>query len=79
MREAFGLSREPWFREELQALKSNGVFVCSAKSKLTVRTASAEERGKHLSGAVGVMPPSDEVLLFYLVEIDGDGRAKDVF
>jgi hypothetical protein len=71
-RQAMQIRKEPWLRDDLCSQKSNGVPLSIMTSKLTVRPANAEEaivfsQAKNETGA------SDDMLLAYLVELDGAG------
>jgi hypothetical protein len=46
--------------------------LCEAKSKLTVRVASQEEGAEHKNG-IDITGPSDDLMLIYLVALDGIG------
>lgn len=72
LREAFELCREDWLRADLTALNSNGVPLCGPASKLRARIATDPEISVFRDGAAAV-PPSDDILLVYLVELDGNG------
>ena len=69
-REAAELCREEWFRADLNALNSNGEPVCGIGSKLTARIANEVEKGVYLEAAKEAQA-SDDILLVYLVELDG--------
>jgi hypothetical protein len=71
-RQAMEIRKEHWLREELCSRKSNGIPLCKAKSKLSVRPADLDE-AIMFNQAASVATPSDEVLLAYLVELDGLG------
>jgi len=71
-REARELCKETWLRKDLCSLRSNGRPLCEAKSKLTVRVASQEEGAEHEKG-IDTAGPSDDLVLIYLVELDGIG------
>ena len=69
-KQAMEIRKEPWLREDLISQTSNGIPLCSAKSKLSVRPANVEE-AIMFNQAASVAKPSDEILLAYLVELDG--------
>jgi hypothetical protein len=69
-REAQGLCKEVWLRDDLDELMSDGVQVCKPAARLSTRPANAEETVVFTSIA-GVAEPSDELLLVYLIELDG--------
>ena len=64
------LCKESWLRDDLASLKSGGVPLYTAQSKLSVRPATAEEAAI-FSQASEVAKPSDDMVLAYLVELDG--------
>ena len=70
LREATQLCAEPWLRDDLIELKSNGVPLCSAESKLRARTSNAAEIAVHRD-ATRAPTSEDDILLTYLVKIDG--------
>jgi len=72
--EARELCKETWLREDLCSLRANGKPLCDAKSKLTVRVASQEECTEYEKG-IDATRPSSDLMLVYLVEIDGIGEA----
>jgi hypothetical protein len=67
-REAQQLCREPWLRADLNSLKSNG----GDGAKFSVRPATPEEAGVFHHGSAKTKP-SDDMMLVYLVELDGAG------
>lgn len=64
------LRKESWLRDDLASLKSGGVPLYTAESKLSVRPATAEEAAI-FNRASDVAKPSDDMVLAYLVELDG--------
>jgi hypothetical protein len=72
-REAQEICKEPWLRADLNSLKSNGVSLCSDGAKFSVRPATPEEAGVFRNGS-GETKPSDDMMLVYLVELDGAGQ-----
>jgi hypothetical protein len=70
LREAAELSKEEWLRADLNALSSNGVPLCRIGSKLKARTANEVEREVYREAVKEAMA-SDEIVLAYLVELDG--------
>jgi hypothetical protein len=73
VRQAMESRKEPWLRDDLTSQTSNGIPLCSAKSKVSVRPANVEE-AIMFKQAASVAKPSDEILLAYLVELDGVGQ-----
>ena len=72
LREAAELSKEEWLRDDLNALSSNGVPLCGMGSKLRARIANEPERLAYREAAQSAKA-SDDILLVYLVELDGVG------
>jgi hypothetical protein len=71
-REALGVRKELWLHDDLSSHTSNGIPLCSAKSKLTVRPANVQE-AITFTQAASEAKPSDDMLLAYLVDLDGIG------
>jgi len=59
-----------WLRDDLTSLKSRGVPLSNADAKLLVRPATAEETTVFRDAAEIAMPSGD-IVLVYLVELDG--------
>jgi hypothetical protein len=72
-REAQQICKEPWLFDDLAALKSNGVPLCTVVSKLSVRRATPGETTIFEQVAESATP-SDDMVLAYLVELDGVGK-----
>jgi hypothetical protein len=72
-KQAMEIRKEPWLRDDLTSQTSNGIPLCGAKSKLSVRPANVEE-AKVFNQAASVAKSSDEILLAYLIESDGAGQ-----
>jgi len=69
-REAQKLCQESWLHNDLSILTSGGVRLRTAKSKLSARPASPDEATVFALVANRVNP-SDDMVLAYLVELDG--------
>jgi hypothetical protein len=68
-RTAQQICKEPWLLDDLALLRSAGVPLFTAPSKLSVRLATAEEA--IIFGEAGrLAKPSDDTVLVYLVELD---------
>jgi hypothetical protein len=78
LREAAELSKEEWLRADLNTLSSNGAPLCGIGSKLKARAASEPERQIYREAAE-VAKASDDILLVYLVELDGIGNNDETF
>lgn len=70
MTEARGLCKEQWLREDLGALSSGGSTLCGVGAKLAVRRATEGESHVYREAEQSV-PASDDLVLAYLVELDG--------
>ena len=70
LREAAELGKEEWFRDELTTLISNGEPICGIGSKIKARGATEIERGRYREACQDALV-SDDLLLVYLVELDG--------
>jgi hypothetical protein len=64
MTEARELCKERWLRADLSSQKSNGIPLCDADSKLSVRRASAEE-ATLFGQAAGASNLSEDLVLAY--------------
>jgi hypothetical protein len=69
-REAQSLCKESWLREDLASLTSGGQPLLAADAKLSVRPATVEETTA-FSRWTDVATSSDDLVLVYLVELDG--------
>jgi hypothetical protein len=67
--EAIELCSEDWLRADLTTLTSYNAPVCQARSKLNARLSNATERTLYQRAAANA-PPSDDLLLVYLVDLD---------
>jgi hypothetical protein len=75
-REANELCREDWLRADLCALTSNGIPLWTAGAKLTVRKAT-ESESQVYRDAGREAQASHDLLLVYLVELDGSGPSDE--
>jgi hypothetical protein len=73
LREASELCKEDWLRADLGDLKSNGAPLCSPTAKLRVRLADEMEIRIYRTAHEEVDEASDDLVLAYLVELDGPG------
>jgi hypothetical protein len=69
LRESAQLGREVWLREDIVRLKSNGTPLWDGKAPLRSRYATEVEKSIYLEAAGDAA--SDEMILAYLVELDG--------
>ena len=70
-REAEELRKEQWFRDELASLRSNGEPIWDCCAMLEVRNAEPSEVAKLKNAAKSVEADSDEIVMAYLVPLDG--------
>jgi hypothetical protein len=68
--EARQIAKESWLRDDLTSLRSEGVSICSARSKFLVRPATHDETAAYKQ-ASGATTPSDDMVLAYLINLDG--------
>ena len=68
--EAQTICKETWLREDLSVLKSGGVPLYTAQSKLSVRPATAEERVFFFGQIADGQEPSDDMKIGYLIKRD---------
>jgi hypothetical protein len=76
LREASELCKEDWLRADLNVLTSNGIPLCTAVAKLTVRRATESENQVYRDADREAQSP-DDLLLIYLVELDGPGPSSN--
>jgi hypothetical protein len=76
VREASELCKEGWLRTDLSVLTSNGIPLCTAAAKLTVRRATVSETQVYRD-ADREAQAADDLLLAYLVELDGSGLSDE--
>jgi hypothetical protein len=69
--EARQVCREEWLKSDLAEARSNGVPLWDGKAKLRTRIAKPEESAFFTQAARGADHPLDDLLLVYLVEMDG--------
>jgi hypothetical protein len=74
LREAQEVCREKWLLEDLVRLTSNGIALSHAQAKLRVRYAAETEADIYRNGSAIARVPDDELVLVYLVELDGTGE-----
>jgi hypothetical protein len=70
MAEARGLCKEQWLLDDLGSLSSDGLVLRGIGAKLAVRRASERETQVYREAERSV-EASDDLLLAYLVELDG--------
>jgi hypothetical protein len=65
------IRKEHWMRSDLQELKSNGTPLGTASSHLSVRLANQEECSTYAKAAAEVASEQEDIVLAYLIELDG--------
>ena len=68
--EAQTICKEKWLRDDLSVLRSGGVPLYTAQSKLSVRPATDEERVFFFGQIAAGQEPSDDMGIGYLTEFD---------
>ena len=71
LREAHELCHEQWLKDDLAEAKSDGVPLWDGKAKLRARIALPDEMTL-FAEAKNNGQPSDGLVLFYLIELDGE-------
>jgi hypothetical protein len=71
LREAHEICHEHWLRADVTRLKSNGAALWDGKARLRARYASPTEAAVYREIARDAVQTSDEILLAFLVELDG--------
>jgi hypothetical protein len=74
LREAHEVCREKWLLDDLLRLTSNGIALLDARAKLRVRYAAETEADIYRNGSAIAQVPDDDLVLVYLVELDGTGE-----
>ena len=70
LRDARQICKEGWLHDDLAELKSGGVPLYTAQSKLSVRPATAEEETVYSAQTGNVREPSDDMIIGYLIELE---------
>jgi hypothetical protein len=70
LREARELCHEQWLKEDLTEIQSGGVPLWNGKAKLRARPALPDEAALFVE-AKSSSRPSDDLMLVYLIEVDG--------
>lgn len=71
LREAWEVCHEEWLKADLAEARSNGVPLWDGKAKLRTRIAKPQESAFFTQAARSADNPLDDLLLVYLVEMDG--------
>jgi hypothetical protein len=70
LREAQALCKEAWLHDDLAGVNSGGHPLYTIGSKLSVRSAIPDEAAV-FNGASAAAKPTDEMVLVYLIDLDG--------
>jgi hypothetical protein len=70
-REALSLRNEEWLQADLREARSNGMPLWDGQTSLSVRGATDAEAARFSEGIVAGAALSEELLLVYLVPLDG--------
>jgi len=76
LREAHEICHEEWLREDVARLKSNDIPLWDGKVRLRARYASEAEAAAYREAARAAVQSSDEILLAFLVDLDGAGLRR---
>jgi len=71
LREAHEICHEEWLRDDVARLKSHDVPLWDRKVRLRARYASDTEAASYRAAARDAVQTSDEILLAFLVDLDG--------
>jgi hypothetical protein len=71
LREAWEVCHEAWLRDDIERLRSNAAPLWDGKAHIRARYASQSEIALHREAVTGAEPNSDELVLTFLVELDG--------
>jgi hypothetical protein len=71
LREAWEVCHEAWLKDDIQRLRSNTLPLWDGKARIRARYASESEAALHQEAVRGAQSNSDELVLTYLVELDG--------
>jgi hypothetical protein len=70
LREAWEVCHEAWLKDDVGRLRSNALPIWDGKAHIRARYASQSETALHREAA-DAEPNSDELVLTFLVELDG--------
>lgn len=75
LRESQQLCHEHWLRRDIADLTSNGTPLWDGKARLRARRSTDNEIAAYREVERDAAQPQDDLLLAYLVELDGSGKA----
>jgi hypothetical protein len=71
LREAWEVCHEAWLKDDIGRLRSKALPLWDGKAHIRARYASQSEIALHREAVTGAEPNSDELVLTFLVELDG--------
>jgi hypothetical protein len=71
LREAWEVCHEAWLKDDVGRLRSNALPIWDGKAHIRARYASQSETALHREAVADAEPNSDELVLTFLVELDG--------
>lgn len=77
LRESQQLCHEHWLRRDIADLTSNGAPLWDGKARLRARRSTEDEIAAYREVERDATQPQDDLLLAYLVELDGTERTPD--
>ena len=77
LRESQQLCHEYWLRRDIAGLTSNGAPLWDGKARLRARRSTEDEIAVYREAARDAAQPEDDLLLAYLVELDGCDAVPD--
>jgi hypothetical protein len=77
LRESQQLCHEHWLRRDIADLTSNGTPLWDGKARLRARRSTEDEVAAYQEAARVSVQPQDDLLLAYLVELDGASGPLD--
>jgi hypothetical protein len=77
LRESQQLCHERWLRRDIADLTSNGAPLWDGKARLRARRSTEDEVAVYREATRDAAQPQDDLLLAYLVEVDGSNGAPD--
>ena len=77
LRESQQLCHEYWLRRDIADLTSNGTPLWDGKARLRARRSTEDEIAVYREAVRDAVPSQDDLLLAYLVELDGCGETPN--
>lgn len=77
LRESQQLCHETWLRQDIADLTSNGLPLWDGKARLRARRSTENEIAVYREAAREAAQPQGDLLLAFLVELDGSGTPDE--